>query len=116
MVLNGCVMTETLLVKASWMAMAPAFRALSDPIRLRVLEQLLGEEVCVCDLCERLDVPQSKLSFHLRVLRDANLIRGRQEGRWIYYSLNVAQFAAVERYVAHYRMAGSCKDAKPCQD
>ncbi len=109
-------MTETLLVETSWTAMVPAFRALSDPIRLRVLEQLRGEEVCVCDLCERLDVPQSKLSFHLRVLRDANLIRGRQEGRWIYYSLNVAQFAAVERYVARYRMAGSWKVAKPCQD
>ncbi|NJL98952.1 MAG: winged helix-turn-helix transcriptional regulator [Synechococcaceae cyanobacterium RM1_1_27] len=92
------------------------FRALSDPIRLKILEQLRTEEVCVCDLCDRLDVPQSKLSFHLRVLREAELIQGRQEGRWIYYSLNLPQFGEIEQYVATYRRANPIKLAKPCRE
>ncbi|MEN9231040.1 MAG: metalloregulator ArsR/SmtB family transcription factor, partial [Thermostichus sp. DG02_5_bins_236] len=47
------------------------FHALSDPIRLQVLQLLQGQELCVCDLCEILEVSQSKLSFHLKTLRDA---------------------------------------------
>ncbi len=91
------------------------FRALSDPIRLRILEQLRTEEVCVCDLCDRLDVPQSKLSFHLRVLREAELIQGRQEGRWIYYSLNLPQFGEIAQYVASYHHEDPIKPAESCR-
>ena len=59
------------------------FRALSDPLRLQVLNLLRSQELCVCELCEKLEVSQSKLSFHLKNLKEANLIRARQEGRWI---------------------------------
>ncbi|MGK7938425.1 MAG: ArsR/SmtB family transcription factor [Xenococcaceae cyanobacterium] len=76
------------------------FHALSDPLRIAVIELLTKQELCVCDLCSRLEVNQSKLSFHLKNLKEANLIRPRQEGRWIYYSLNVPQFAYLEDYLA----------------
>ncbi|MEO0948280.1 MAG: metalloregulator ArsR/SmtB family transcription factor [Cyanobacteria bacterium J06641_5] len=79
------------------------FRALSDPIRLQVLETLRQGEMCVCDLCDRLEVSQSKLSFHLRTLRDAALVSGRQEGRWVYYSLNLSQLVQLEQYLSDYR-------------
>ena len=62
-------------------------RALADPIRLRVIEALGQGERCVCDLSSELGLAQSKLSFHLRVLRDAGLIAARQQGRWVYYRL-----------------------------
>lgn len=62
-------------------------RALADPIRLQVVEALAGGERCVCELTAELDLAQSRLSFHLRVLRQAGLISGRQQGRWMYYSL-----------------------------
>ena len=62
-------------------------RALADPIRLRVIEVLAGGERCVCELTADLDLAQSRLSFHLRVLRQAGLISGRQQGRWMYYRL-----------------------------
>jgi ArsR family transcriptional regulator len=65
-------------------------RALADPIRLRVIEALGDGERCVCDLTSELALAQSKLSFHLRVLRDAGLISARQQGRWMYYSLQPA--------------------------
>ncbi|NEQ71343.1 MAG: helix-turn-helix transcriptional regulator [Symploca sp. SIO2D2] len=42
------------------------------------------QELCVCDLCDRLNVRQSKLSFHLKTLKDAGILRSRQQGKWIY--------------------------------
>ncbi|AFY59803.1 helix-turn-helix transcriptional regulator [Synechococcus sp. PCC 6312] len=79
------------------------FHALSDPIRLDVLTLLQQEELCVCDLCTRLQVSQSKLSFHLRTLKNAGLVLTRQSGRWIYYRLNIPAFANLEQYLAEYR-------------
>lgn len=79
------------------------FHALSDPLRMNVIERLRKQEMCVCDLCDELDVSQSKLSFHLRVLKDADLVRARPQGRWTYYSLNLEQFAALEQYLSDYR-------------
>ncbi|NJK39064.1 MAG: winged helix-turn-helix transcriptional regulator [Oscillatoriales cyanobacterium RM2_1_1] len=95
---------------------ASSFHALADPIRVRVLELLRQQELCVCDLCEQLGVTQSKLSFHLRILREANLVQGRQEGRWVYYSLNLSQFIALEHYLTEYRLTSTLFPARPCCD
>jgi ArsR family transcriptional regulator len=70
---------------------AKAFHALSDPLRLRIIESLRDNEYCVADLCDHLNVSQSKLSFHLRVLKEAAIVRSRPQGRWTYYSLNLPQ-------------------------
>jgi len=66
---------------------ARIFHALSDPTRLEILERLRAGERCVCDLQGALDAAQSRLSFHLRTLREAGLVSDRKEGRWVYYSL-----------------------------
>ena len=62
-------------------------KALADPLRLRIIETLAEGERCVCDLTSDLDLAQSKLSFHLRVLKDAGLLSQRLSGRWVYYRL-----------------------------
>ena len=62
--------------------------ALSDETRLRLLERLKGGEHCVCELTEAMKAGQSRLSFHLKVLKEAGLIRDRREGRWMYYAIN----------------------------
>ncbi len=67
---------------------AKVFHALSDETRLLILEQLKEGEQCVCDLTEAFKTGQSRLSFHLRVLKEAGLVLDRPEGRWVYYSLN----------------------------
>ncbi len=64
------------------------FHALSDPTRLSVLRRLRFGEQCVCNLTDALDAAQSRLSFHLKVLKDAGLVADRREGRWMYYTLN----------------------------
>jgi len=81
------------------------FHAFSDPIRLKTLELLRESELCVCDLCEILGVPQSKLSFHLKILKEADLVVYRQKGRWIYYRLNLPQLVVLEQYLAEYRLS-----------
>jgi ArsR family transcriptional regulator len=90
------------------------FRALADPLRIQIIELLRNQELCVCELCEKIDASQSKLSFHLKNLKEANLVTSRQEGRWIYYSLNLAQFVILEQYLAEYRRFGTILPAKSC--
>jgi ArsR family transcriptional regulator len=92
------------------------FQALSDSLRIQVLELLRYQELCVCELCEKLNVSQSKLSFHLKNLKEANLVNSRQEGRWIYYSLNLSQFVVLEQYLAEYRRLGSILPARSCDE
>ncbi len=72
---------------------AHLFHALSDETRLGILEMLRDGERCVCDLQEALDAAQSRLSFHLRVLKEAGLVTDRKEGRWSYYTLVPDAFA-----------------------
>lgn len=92
------------------------FHALSDPLRLQVLDLLRSQELCVCDLCEALEVNQSKLSFHLKTLKEAQLVQARQEGRWIYYSLNLPQFVVLEQYLAEFRRFSPILPARGCRD
>ncbi|GAA6623415.1 ArsR/SmtB family transcription factor [Scytonema sp. NUACC26] len=92
------------------------FHALSDPIRINVVELLRDKELCVCDLCDTLGVTQSKLSFHLKNLREAGLVRSRQEGRWIYYSLNLPQFVVLEQYLAEFRRCSQILPSRICKD
>jgi ArsR family transcriptional regulator len=66
---------------------ARLFHALSDETRLGVLDMLRGGERCVCDLQDALGAAQSRLSFHLKVLKEAGLVTDRREGRWSYYAL-----------------------------
>ncbi len=57
---------------------------------------------------------QSKLSFHLKTLKDAGLVLMRQEGRWVYYRLNVPQLTALEDYLANYRQPIKPVPAQAC--
>jgi ArsR family transcriptional regulator len=67
---------------------ARLFHALSDETRLSIIRRLRLGERCVCDLTDALDAAQSRLSFHLKVLKDAGLVIDRKEGRWMYYTLD----------------------------
>jgi ArsR family transcriptional regulator len=67
---------------------AALFHALSDQIRVEVVQLLLHGERCVCELMDELGLAQSRLSWHLKTLSDAGIITGRREGRWNYYTLN----------------------------
>ncbi|BBI33933.1 ArsR/SmtB family transcription factor [Cohnella abietis] len=65
------------------------FKALADQKRLQIMYELTQRgNTCVCDLVDILDMPQSKLSYHLKILLDAGLINRETRGTWSYYELN----------------------------
>jgi ArsR family transcriptional regulator len=68
--------------------LAKLFKALGDPVRLRLLSMIAsrsGGEVCVCDLTPAFDVSQPTISHHLKLLRQAGLIDCERRGTWVYY-------------------------------
>jgi ArsR family transcriptional regulator len=79
--------------------LAAVFHALSDETRLAIVERLRRGECCVCELMDQLEAAQSRLSFHLKVLREAGLIECRREGRWAYYWLVPEGVEALESAV-----------------
>jgi ArsR family transcriptional regulator, arsenate/arsenite/antimonite-responsive transcriptional repressor len=88
------------------------FHALSDRTRLSILRRLRLGERCVCDLTDALDAAQSRLSFHLRVLKDAGLVTDRKDGRWMYYTLNVDTLAEVGELVDSLAAAPSAAERR----
>lgn len=64
------------------------FKVFADATRIKILFALLSTELCVCDLCAALDMKQSAISQQLRFLRQMRLVKSRQDGKSVYYSLN----------------------------
>jgi ArsR family transcriptional regulator len=93
---------------------AELFHALSDQTRLAILQRLRFGERCVCDLTDALDAAQSRLSFHLRVLKDAGLVTDRREGRWTYYTLSGESLAEAAELVGEIASAPSPAERRGC--
>lgn len=89
------------------------FHALSDETRLEIIELLRRGERCVCELTDQLDAAQSRLSFHLRVLKDAGVVRDRKDGRWVYYELDAEVFEEMETLVSEMKPR-ALKRTEPC--
>lgn len=68
--------------------LASQFHALSDETRVRIMDLLRSGEKCVCELTDALELSQPLLSFHLKVLKTAGLVRDRRQSRWAYYAVN----------------------------
>ncbi len=66
---------------------AKVFKAFCDETRLMVLEMLQSGEKCACVLLENVDVGQSTLSHHMKILVDSGIVSARKDGKWIYYSI-----------------------------
>ena len=78
--------------------LARVFKAMGDPVRLRLLSLIAshaGGEACVCDLTDVFDLSGPTISHHLKVLREAGLVRGERRGTWIYYRVEPAALARV---------------------
>ena len=67
---------------------AKVFKAFCDPSRLMILELLQTGEKCACVLQEQLNIPQSTLAHHMKVLCDSGIVIGRKEGKWTHYSIS----------------------------
>lgn len=74
---------------------AEFYKALGDEVRLKILQMLSEQEMCVCEIIERLDMSQPAVSHHLKILRQVGLVKDSREGKWIYYSLHDGVFQDV---------------------
>ena len=72
---------------------AAMFKALSDPNRLLILETLQNEERCACRLLEDLEISQSTLSHHMKILCEAGFVDANRRGKWMHYSPNQEGFS-----------------------
>ena len=68
--------------------LSSVFKALSDETRLRIIKLLENGELCVCHIVAAVDMSQSRISFHLKILKEAGLVKDRREGRWTHYRLD----------------------------
>lgn len=91
---------------------ARLFHALSDRTRLAIIQRLRAGERCVCDLTDALDAAQSRLSFHLKVLKEAGLVTDRRDGRWMYYTLNTEALSEVSELAESLAAAPSAAERR----
>ena len=73
---------------ATVQALADTFRLLGDPTRVRIVDALSGGQLCVHEISERVRISESAVSHQLRLMRSMRIVRGRREGRCVYYTLD----------------------------
>ena len=74
---------------------AERLKAIAEPTRLKILEMVTSEEMCVCEIIDKLHLSQPAISHHLKILRQAEIIKDRKEGKWTFYSLNKDSYKAL---------------------
>ncbi|MGM9974619.1 MAG: ArsR/SmtB family transcription factor [Clostridiaceae bacterium] len=95
---------------------AKMFKALSDENRLLILELLKTGEMCACKLLEELNIGQSTLSHHMKILSESGLVETRKEGKWMHYSVSQEGFKLLKNWLESYEgesMLDSTCSCKP---
>jgi ArsR family transcriptional regulator len=90
------------------------FHALADETRLKIIERLTQGEQCVCELTDMLETGQSRLSFHLKTLKDAGVVTDRPDGRWVYYALSPEVLQELEKYIKAVRQSEGGRKISSC--
>ena len=95
---------------------AKVFKAFCDENRLQILALLRSGEKCACKLLEELQIGQSTLSHHMKILCDSGVVRGRKEGKWVHYSLDPAGTARARQLLEQQlALSGTgVQDDGPC--
>ena len=83
-------------MKSKYKESAKIFKAFADENRLRILQMLGTGEKCACKLLDDLQITQSTLSHHMKLLCDTGVVKGRKEGKWVHYSIDPNGAAQVE--------------------
>lgn len=78
---------------------ANIFKAMSDPTRLKIIDMISCKEMCACDILEKVDIKQSTLSYHMKLLSDINIVRSTPKGSWVWYSLNEDKILEIKSFL-----------------
>ncbi|WP_217633992.1 ArsR/SmtB family transcription factor [Raineyella antarctica] len=112
-------MLESIQLDVKWDRVSPEdavalLAVAADPVRWSILQRLAAQGTkCVCDLQPAEQIPQNKLSYHLKVLRDAGLVTSAKRGRWVDYTL--AEDALERLHAALPGASGGCQGGTPCR-
>ena len=90
------------------------FKAFCDENRIRILKMLTSGEKCACVLIEQLDMPQSSLSYHMKILCDSGIVVGRKEGKWMHYSISTKGAKVAENHLKELTSVNCNSDNKSC--
>jgi ArsR family transcriptional regulator len=99
---------------ASYEEQARIFKALSDEKRLRILEMLRGGEKCACVLQEPLDLGQSGLSYHMKILTESGIVESRQAGKWTHYRISEEGCSYAETLLRNLTSPGKTDNCDCC--
>ena len=81
---------------------AKMFKAFCDPNRIMILETLQTGERCACKLLTELDIVQSTLSHHMKLLCESGFVNARKEGKWMHYSINRDGFEKAQEFLTEF--------------
>ncbi len=93
---------------------ARIFKALCDEKRLRILELLRSGEKCACVLLEQLDLGQSGLSYHMKILVESGIVESRQEGKWTHYKISEKGSAYAGNLLKELTKPNAVTEEKDC--
>ena len=94
---------------------ARVFKALCDERRQRILELLHSGEKCACVLIDEMDMPQSSLSYHMKILCDSGIVTSREEGKWTHYQISrQGSEKAIELLKEITAVSESCAACETC--
>ena len=94
------------------------FKALGDTKRAMIVDMLSCGELCACMILERFDMSQSTLSHHMKILCECGLVKGREQGKWIYYSLDEDTVSEIKQFLCRITSDKEncmCKDSDCCK-
>lgn len=106
-------------MELSYKVMSEIFKALSDETRLRIIDMLSCSELCAGDILASFDLSQSTLSYHMKILTDANVVNARRDGLWMKYSINEKTFDYVLKVLPElYQQKEKCicRQIKYCRN
>ena len=96
----------------SYAEYVPALKAVSDKTRLKIIDMISCGEMCACDILEGLDISQSTLSYHMKILSESGLVNAVRDGAWMRYTLNKEKTDAL---ITYFKYITSEKDDCICK-
>lgn len=99
-------------MKHSYAEYVPALKAVSDETRLKIIDMISCGEMCACDILEGLDISQSTLSYHMKILSESGLVNAVRDGAWMRYTLNHEKTDAL---ITYFKYITSEKDDCICK-
>lgn len=100
-----------------YLKFARVFKALGDPKRAMIVDMLSCGELCACMILEKFEMSQSTLSHHMKLLCECGLVKGREQGKWTYYSLDTDTINRIKQFLCNITSKKEnciCKEDAAC--